>query len=332
MRGQQLVAISALLTLYNAVIGAQAGVGIPEDDRYLKLNQQLVTLPPGQGGQLRVTAPREWCADGSRILEVRQYPRSGSLLTFIRLKTGSSACDWTFDGVPPGEYDAVILSARDREIAGIGYARVSRAATSLLAVGALDTEVEGRITAAGPLPTPLRLVVSVAGPRGEINRWHTSVGADGSYRIALGDVDADTLVFFRAEAASADSNLTTPAINSVFLKMARVSKGLQRLDIENVKIPPCVIHIDVPPSEQAGFGAFGLLQVDGSFGEGFKLLRGFHGQALVNYGPHTLTILTNDRKQELASAKVTVTLEKPRELVTIAVRVPSETKNPPGGV
>jgi hypothetical protein len=182
------------------------------------------------------------------------------------------------------------------------------------------------------LPTPLRLAVSVGGPRGEINRWHTSVGVDGSYRIALGDVDADTLIFFRAEADSADSNPTTPAINSVFLKTARVSKGLQRLDIENVKIPPCVIQIDVPPSEQASFGAFGLLQVDGSFGEGFKLLRGFHGQALANYGQHTVTVLTLDKKQELGSANVTVTPDKPLKLVTIAIRLPSETKNPRAGV
>jgi hypothetical protein len=264
---------------------------------------QLVALPPGQGGQLRVTASAAWCGDARHILEVRQYPRPGSILTVIRLIAGPSACDWTFDGLPPGDYDATVFDRDSDQIVGNGYGRVSRGTTTLLTASALDTELEGRITSADPLPAPLRLSISVGGPYGEFNRWVAPVDADGSFRVAIGDVTVETLIFVRAQAASPDGDLTTPALHSVFLKTGRISRGVMRFDIENVKLPPCVVPIEIAPAGEAGFGDFGLLRVDDDFGEGFKLLRGFRGQALAARGPHTITVLTVDKQQVLASAR-----------------------------
>lgn len=277
---------------------------IPEDDRYLKLGQQLIAVPSGQGGQLRVTASAVWCGDARHVLEVRQYPRPGSILTVIRLVAGPSACDWTFENLPPGHYDATVFDRSSEQIVGNGYARVSRGATALLTAAALDTEIEGRITSADPLPAPLRLSISVGGPHGEFNRWTAPVDAEGRYRVAIGDVTADTLIFVRAQAASADGDLTSVALHSVFLKTGRITRGVMRFDIENVKLPPCVVPIEVARDDEAEFGDFGLLRIDNDFGEGFKLLRGFRGQALVQNGVHTVTVLSGNKERVLASARM----------------------------
>jgi hypothetical protein len=179
---------------------------------------------------------------------------------------------------------------------------VSRGATTLLTASALDTELEGRVTSADPLPASLRLSISVGGPHGQFNRWSAPVDAEGRYRVAIGDVTADTLIFVDAQAASTDGDLTTVAVHSVGLKTGRISRGVMRFDIENVKLPPCVVQIEIAPAGEAAFADFGRLRVDEDFGEGFKLLRGFRGQALVARGPHTMTVLTSDKQRALASA------------------------------
>ena len=59
---------------------------IPDADRYIKLGTRLPELPPGEGGELRVVAPKEWCRDATYILEVRL--RSGSVMRHRRRARG----------------------------------------------------------------------------------------------------------------------------------------------------------------------------------------------------------------------------------------------------
>jgi hypothetical protein len=276
---------------------------IPDEDRYIKLGTRLPELPPGEGGELRVVAPQKWCRDTTYVLEIRltvRTPPSGQM-PVARVAAGPSECAWRFESIPLGLYEAVVLTPRDERIVANGRALVSRGAVTLLQVESAETEVEGWLTSQEALPSPLRLTFQLP-----YNRWTTSVAADGSYHVTLGDVGERSSVAIWAEADGLPGPEPTSAINIYFLKSATISRGLVRLDLDDVKLPPVVVHIEVPAIADARYDEFAETMLDGQRGPGFKLLRGFRGQFLATYGDHTVQIWTNDRQHVLATKVVTV--------------------------
>jgi hypothetical protein len=194
-----------------------------------------------------------------------------------------------------------VLTPHDERIIANGRALVSRGAATLLQVESADTEVEGRLTSQAALPSPLRLTFQLP-----YNRWTTSVAADGSYHVTLGDVGESTTIVILAEPDGSPGSELTVALNTVLLKLATISRGVVRLDLDNVELPPVVVHIEVPAVADARGDEFAEAMLDGQRGAGFRLLRGFRGQFLATYGQHTVQISTNDRQHVLATKVVTV--------------------------
>jgi hypothetical protein len=86
-----------------------------------------------------------------------------------------------------------------------------------------------------------------------------------------------------------------------------IGPGLVRLDLDDVILPPVVVHVEVPPIADARSDEFAATMVDDKRGPGFKLVRGFRGQFLATYGEHTIRIWTNDRQHLLATKVISVT-------------------------
>ena len=276
---------------------------IPDEDRYIKLGTRLPELRPGEGGELRVVAPQEWCRDTTYVLEVRltvRTPPTGQM-PVARVAAGPSDCAWRFENVPAGLYEAVVLTPREERIVANGRALVSKGAATLLQVESAETEVEGWLTSHEALPSPLRLQFQLP-----YNRWTARVAADGSYHVTLGDVGERSSVAIWAEADGSPGSEPTSAMNVYLLKSATISRGVVRLDLDDVKLPPVVVHVEVPAIAGARFDEFAETMIDGQRAPGFKLLRGFRGQFLANYGDHTVQIWTNDRQHVLATTVVTV--------------------------
>lgn len=79
-----------------------------------------------------------------------------------------------------------------------------------------------------------------------------------------------------------------------------------RLDLDDVTLPPVVVHVGVPAISDARGDEFAETMIDGQRASGLRLLRGFRGQFLATYGDHTVQIWTNDRQHVLATMVVTV--------------------------
>jgi hypothetical protein len=95
-------------------------------------------------------------------------------------------------------------------------------------------------------------------------------------------------------------------MNVYLLKFAIISRGVVRLDLDDVELPPVVVHVEVSTIADARGDEFAETIIDGQRAAGFKLLRGFRGQFLATYGDHTVQIWTNDRQHLLATKVVTV--------------------------
>jgi hypothetical protein len=300
--------LSRVAVLCFAVIACGARVGrvaaqavIPEADRYIKLGTRVPELPPGEGGELRVVAEPQWCRDTTYVLEVRLLSTTG-FMPVVRLSAGPSDCTWLFESMPVGRYEALILTPREERIVANGHGSLSQGATTLVMAESAQTEIEGRVTSQQVLPSPLRLKFSL--PDGK--SWTADVSADGSYRVALSDIGERTSVAIWAEAGEPRESEPTSVFNMFLLKTTTISRGLVRVDLDDVKLPPAVVHVEVPPIADARVDEFAETMLDDQRGPGFKVVRGFRGQFLATYGEHTISIWTNDRQHLLATKAVSV--------------------------
>jgi hypothetical protein len=281
---------------------AAAQAVIPEADRYIKLGSRLPELAPGEGGELRVVAEPQWCRDATYVLEVRLLSASG-FMPVVRLSAGPSDCAWLFERMPVGRYEALILGPRGERIVANGHGSLSTGATTILTATSAQTEIEGRLTSKQTLPSPLRLMFAL--PDGK--SWRARVSSDGSYRVTLVHTGDRTSVAIWAEADGQLESEPTSGMNTVHLKSLTIGPGLVRLDLDDVILPPVVVHVEVPPIADARSDEFAATMVDDKRGPGFKLVRGFRGQFLATYGEHTIRIWTNDRQHLLATKVISVT-------------------------
>jgi hypothetical protein len=259
-------------------------------------------------------AETQWCRDASYVLEVRLV--TDSVMPVVRLKAGPSTCEWLFDRMPEGRYEALILSAGDEHIVASGINRLSRQATALIVAASSVAEIEGRVNSPRALPSPLRLKFTL--PDGK--SWTAPVAADGGYHVTLGGIGERTLLAISAEGDDPQQSAGSRALNVFPIESTSVSPGLIRLDLDDVTLPPVVVHVDVPEVAAAGFAELAEVMIDDQRSVGFKLLRGLHGQFLASYGEHTVTIWTNDRQHVITTTAVRVS---PMDTdVRVVVRIP----------
>ena len=329
-RRQCLYAV-ALILMTAGSSNSQYSQRWPEADRYVKLGTRLEPLPPGEGGQLIVSAPPELCTDAGYVLEVRGSPEPASNRPVARLVTGPSSCRWTFDGVEPGEYHAVIEGQADGRILATGQAQISRGVATGMALQTLQIEIEGRLTIKDftfesfPLAGDLRLVFFFNGfPHHE---WSTTLDSIGRYKIQIGGADADRQVCTSIRREPSLNFKRLEGSNSMS-KCAIFVPGLNRFDIEDVDIPPGVLRIDVPTVADAPFSAFVRLIVsaDGQpydkWDPVFKALRGIRGDYIAHLNrKYTIELRSPDGSAVLASTHATLTSDQPVADVTLNAKV-----------
>jgi hypothetical protein len=204
--------------------------------------------------------------------------------------------------MPTGRYEALILTTGDERIVATGVNMLSRGETALIVAESSSAEIEGRITSQQPLPSPLRLRCSL--PDGK--SWTAPVAPDGSYHVKMVGVGERTLLAIWAQGDDRRESEPTAVFNLFEVGHATISRGLLRLDLNDVKLPPVVVHVEVPPVAEAGYAEEAETMIDNQRGPGFKLLRGFHGQFLATYGEHTINVLTYGRQHVLATTVVNV--------------------------
>ena len=305
----------------------------PENERFDKLGTRPPPLPPGEGGGLIVTAPAQLCGDATRELRIRYFPpeyQSFGLTggTAIRLLAGPSRCQWEFDALAAGEYDAVIQGREDgRIVATAARRQVVPGVTGVMTLEPIQTEIEGVLAPEGlswdqiPLPEGLHIVFTQ-----ELNEWTAPLDANGNYGVKLGTDQRVCMKLAR-----------TPRLNVLSLGCQTFYPGLQRLDFTHVQIPQGVIRLEVPPVNNAGLGEFVLVTVAVSAGKtgvrtgvttwmsGFKLLHGLRGQFFADLDrEYRITVTPCSRtctaeSPVLASAQFTLSSENPIRDVTLSV-------------
>jgi hypothetical protein len=290
-------------------------IPIPEEDRYIKLGTRFPELPPGEGGDVRIVVDQDWCRDAAYILELRVVLMN-THTPVARLATGPSNCTWLLERMPVGQYEALILTAREQRIVTVGHGTLTKGSTMLITLQRMETEIEGRVVSR-PLPSPLRLRFVL--PDG--NSWTTRVAADGGYRVVLGDTGDVVSVAIWAEADGSSPSEPTAALNIFPANVVTIWRGGHvRHDVENVSLPPVVVHVEVPPLDGAGVDEFAELRVDDKRGEGFKLKRGLCGQFLATYGDHSISVWTLEGQRMLATT--TVSVDAPKTELRAVVRIP----------
>ena len=200
--------------------------------------------------------------------------------------------------MPVSRYEALIVASGDeRIVATSGITCTLPGATMLMLAASAAAEIEGRITSQQALPSPLRLKFSL--PDGK--SW-----TDGSYHVKIVGVGERNLLSIWAEGDEPRESEPTSVFNHFLVGHTTISRGLLRLDLNDVKLPPVVVHVEVSPVAEAGYAEEAQTMIDNQRGPGFKLLRGFHGQFLATSGEHTINVFTYGRQHVLATTVVNV--------------------------
>lgn len=302
---------------------ADAQTVIPESDRFIRSGTRMPALAAGEGGHLDVTASSAFCADATHVLEIRFFPDLARERPVVRVPAGPSACRWEFADLAEGFYAAVMQVGDDGAIVAQAHGQILRGATTVLSLESSRAEVQGRVTGDLPVTGGVRLAFAVNGGLGGHRQWTAQVHADGTYRVTLPGMAADDQICIRAEPSGANGNQPAEPLGSVSLKCARFVDGLNRLDFDDVHLPPGIVRIEVPPVADAAFDAFADLTVaiDGTPGSsvlrGFKLLRGLRAECFADYQPREFAIVSHGPHAPLSSSRIVLTAERPVQSVTL---------------
>jgi len=304
---RMLFAVVAAATMVSGS-GAAQRIDIPEADRYIQLGTRLPPLPPGQGGQLFVTAPEKFCADAGYILEINHHPSGTMNMPAARMVAGPSTCAWMFDDMPAGSYSATLHVAPNGPIVATGRAEVVRAASQPLALGGLQTQVEGLLSVNGTSP-PRGLQLVFRNSSKPWLEWEASLEPTGVYRVALDASHTNERICSQLR--------RDPPLNAVSLKCVDLVTGLQQLDLD-ATLPRGVLRIEVPPAPDAGFAAFARITIsdsdDATLGylTSFKFARGLRGDYIADLNrDYRIIVSRSEDKAVVASALVTPNAERP---------------------
>ena len=283
---------------------------------------RLPPVPPGQGGDLVVTAPVELCADNSYELQIRRHVRdqTGSgFLYVLREPAGPSPCRWEVNGVRSASYDALIRRRGDDQIVAMAsVADVAVGGLSELRVEFSRIDLAGTITVDGEPASNFQLYVNA----GEgFNDWRVPIRDDGSYNVTLTGSDAPASFCMWLESAR------TKTIGGFPVGVPRLVPGLNRFDAD-VHLPPGVIRVEALPFGRPISNDWTSLTiaVEGArpaSSASFKATDGFHGEYLGAFGDYQVTIQTGPDHRILSRSVVTLSSDHPVGQVRLAIPIGS---------
>jgi len=278
---------------------------------------RLPPVPPGEGGDILLTAPAEFCSDDGYEIRLRRYepPPDYGLLNAVRGPAGPSACEWTIDGLREAPYDAVILRRDTEQIVAIADKRsVVRGGVIVMRLEWTQIELEGRITVNG-LPPNIGLLY-FSEPEGKHDWWEAPLADDGTYHARL-DSTSGRLCMYLYKRARKHS------IGSINIGCETFFPGLQRFD-RDLRVPPGTIYVDVPPMGQPVSNDFTSLIVEVTYQPprrrspkrastiSFRASEGFQGEYLEGgYHDYEVRIQTVPHHRILAQTRITLSAEHP---------------------
>jgi hypothetical protein len=311
-RGATVVAILLLLGVASPRSALYSQSRAQDADQFIQLGKRLPTLPPGEGGDLLVTAPAEFCTDAAHELRLNYFPDvpGGPVQLVLRQLAGPSRCQWTFDGFAEGNYEAVIQVQRDGRIVAMAQGQVWRGGTAVMTLASAAVEIEGRVTEHGvPMPEGLSLVFR-SNPGVEQDQWTAPLDGTGAYRVII---PTDKRVCVQLQR-------TAQPLNSFGLWCRAFASGLQRFDIDDLHVPPGVLRIDVSPRTPVtddwpdAFARIHITKVgeSGPWITTFKVVRGLRGDYFAQgYGDFLIDITSREGKSVMASSRITLSPEQP---------------------
>lgn len=234
---------------------------------------RLAPVPPGQGGDLWVIGPPQLCADENYELQLRRYVPDNGFLVALDAPTGPSNCEWKFDALREGTYDAAIRRRADGLIvATAGRTSLARGTTAIMRLIVTTIEVEGRVTVNGIAASDARLLFN---PGSGFNRWDVPLAEDGTYTANLDSVDGQFCVFLK--------RASTESIGMVRVGCRSFAHGLQHFDAD-VSVSPGVIRVRVAPLAKGPRGDWSSLIIVVQHadrwwsGNSFRATTGFAGE------------------------------------------------------
>jgi hypothetical protein len=298
---------------------------------------RLAPLPPGEGGDLLLTAPAELCTDARHELQLRRFLSSSDgieMLYAMRGATGPSNCQWQIDGLREAMYDAVIVRRGESEsVATAAQAPILRGRTTVMRLELAAIEIEGHITVNGAVPADAQLAFR---PSQGFHTWTVPLNEDGTYRIKV-DGDDSGRICIDLERAR------TQTIHSFRVGCHTFERGLRRFDAD-LPVPPGVLRVAVLPLAKpvahrqpvgleqerrdtlpAGDWTSLIVVVTdaGSTASsgGFSATAGFRGEYIgAKYQEYEVSIQTVPAHRILARARVVLTPDRP--IAEVQLRIP----------
>ena len=297
--------------------GLTAGQGLSHS---LPRGIRVAPLPRGQGGALWVRAPKELCADSANEFHLHQRVEPGGVRFVAELPVAKSTCEWRFENLEEGEYEAIIMVVATQHAIARAEASVVTAVTGLVTLQAMTVHVQGFVTSAGQPRPDVALTFRPNGPV-----WFpdapVSIRSDGWYDVLLGD-----------EARGNDSRKYCAQLRARqgANTLSKCSELSSRWDFD---IAPGTIQIVVPPfaARTPSGWAHVTLRPRGAYATPdslsatggsatFKASEGFRGDFIgVPYGQFLLLLSAGDSRTDdirLGSAPVTITERDPVVEVT----------------
>lgn len=284
----------------------------------------MALLPPGEGGGLLIRAPRALCAVADHEFHLHKRVESNGIRFVAELEADRSPCEWRFDNLPEGEYEALIQVESTGRTVARQVGQVIRAETRIIDLQSMQLRVQGFVTSEGRPRPDLVLQFRPDGP-GWGPEGNVAIGQDGQYEVMLGDPSrgAGWNKYCATLSAKKSAN---------HLSTCRELSGQWDFDVA-----PGAIQVVVPPFS-TGSGAqwahvslhlvrthaspADLVRTGGS--ATFKSREGFRGTFIgVPYGEFTITLSEGDNQSgatKLSTAPVTLTARDPLVELTFSVR------------
>ena len=149
---------------------------------------RVAPLPSGEGGALWIRAPSEFCGNPANEFHLHQRLDDGGIRFVAELPIDQSACEWRFDSLATGHYEALIQVAATQRTLARGEAQVVTAVTGLMTLEAMTVRIQGFVTSSGRPRPDLKLRFQPDGPIW-MPEAPVAIRKDGWYDVLLGDRD-----------------------------------------------------------------------------------------------------------------------------------------------
>ena len=177
---------STILAVACLVMAASLSASQGPPPHSLPRGIRVVPLPVGEGGAIWIRAPRALCTDARNEFHLHQRVEFNGTRFVAELQADQSPCEWRFNDLSEGEYEALIQVAGTARIVARGEGRIIRGETSIINLESLDFRVQGFVTSNGRPRPDLALRFKPDGPAW-VPDAPIAIGRDGWYETLLVD-------------------------------------------------------------------------------------------------------------------------------------------------